>query len=87
MAELHEYIAVESDIKKKTTDILKETHQTFTKKTDHFDGRNVTYESLSNEDKDVVEGDFKPVVTSVDEKLKYTEKQISKYLDFILTKD
>lgn len=87
MAELHELIAVEKQIRNTTIAILEETRQTFAKRADHFDGRNVQYVALNEEDKDIVEEEYKEVVTTVAEKLTYTEKQVKKYLDFIYTKE
>lgn len=87
MAQLHELLAVERDIKSTTEKIITETKALFANKKDHFQGAKKTYRAYSAEDTDRPEGGYKPVVTSVDEKLKYVFPYIVRQMDHIFQKE
>lgn len=87
MGQLHELLAVETDVKGKCQKILDETLNTFSSKKEHFQGSIKKYEPFTADDKDRPENEIKPIVTTVMEKLKYALPSFSRCLDVILQKE
>jgi len=83
---LHQVLAVESDLNQQAKNISDECLTTFVKKADHFDGIEKLYKPY-NEDGEKKEPEIKDVVTTVDEKLDYTEESMIKAIDATLTKE
>ena len=85
---LHELLAVEPDLEGAYQKIIKETIQTFTKRTDHFNGFTRVLEIY-----DRPEGDPDPPVerkamdTTVHDKLMYQKDHIIRYMDAVLQKE
>lgn len=84
--QLHQLLAVENDRKQKALQISQETVATFTKKADHFDGLVKNYEPYE-EGGHKVEPEIKEIVTTVDEKLSYTQKAVSVAVDATISKE
>lgn len=87
MAQLHELLAVEKDIKATAEKILTEAQALFSNKKDHFQGAKKTYHPYVQEDNDRPEGGIKPVVTTVDQKLGYIFPYLVKQFDHIIQKE
>jgi hypothetical protein len=87
MGQLHELIAVENDVKGTSAKIIAETQRTFAAKKDHFGGSSKTYQPFNDADRDRPESEIKPVVTTVEAKLKYTMPYLVKHLDMIVQKE
>lgn len=86
MGKLHELLAVEPEIKSTAEAILAETINTFNKKADHFTAFARVYEpSVDGGEEKAPEG--KAMVTTVPEKLEYTEKALTKWLDLMCSKE
>ena len=88
--QLHQLLAVESDLRKKATKIMEEAIATFTKKQDHFDGIERHYEHFEVEEGQEtlkVEPDIKEIVTTVADKLRYTQKSIVAAVDARISKE
>lgn len=86
---LHEHLAIESDLKNKSNAITEETVVTFNKKADHFLGvlRTLKMVSVDREHEEAAGEVRKDLVTTVDDKLKYTWESIAPYFDGLLTKE
>ncbi len=83
---LHELIAVEPDLKGTAEKILQESIVTFTKKDAHFMGHKKTYEKFFDNEVDLPPED-KPLVDTVNSKLKYTFDTIGKAIDALVSKE
>lgn len=83
---LHQLIAVENDLVKQANNILEETTVTFTKKSEHFDGFTKVYRPL-NEDGEELPPEIKNIITTVDEKLCYTNESIFNALNATISKE
>ncbi len=83
---LHELIAVEPDLKGTAEKIIEETKVTFNKKSDHFLGYKKRYEKMSDTGIDLPDED-KQLVTTVDDKLKYTFGMVAKAMDAVTSKE
>jgi hypothetical protein len=84
---LHELLAVEKDRKGTFQKILIETHETFTKRKEHFSGMVKRYEPLVQDDPEKLEGESKPLVTTANEKLKYFENNMKNFFDIVIQKE
>jgi hypothetical protein len=85
--QLHELIAVEKDVKGTTEKIILETHKTFTDRQDHFKEMVKSYTPINAEDTEKLDGESKPMVTTVADKLSYFEKMIKRHVDVIAQKE
>jgi hypothetical protein len=85
--QLHELIAVEKDVKGTTEKIIIEAHKTFTDRKDHFTEMFKTYSPINPEDPEKLEGESKPLVTTVADKLTYFEKMVKRHFDVIIQKE
>lgn len=85
--QLHELIAVEKDVKGTAEKIITETHKTFTDRKDHFTEMFKTYSPINPEDPEKLEGETKPMVTTVSDKLSHFEKMIKRLFDVIIQKE
>lgn len=87
-AKLHELLAVETDLEGAYQKIIKETIQTFTKRTDHFNGFTRTLQIFQPE-----EGEPEPPIehkamdTTVHDKLMYQKSHIIRYMNAVLQKE
>lgn len=84
--QLHQLLAVENDRKQKALQIVRESASVFLKKPDHFDGLRKTYQPYE-EGGQKVEPDIKEIVTTVDEKLNYTQKAAIIAIDATISKE
>ena len=84
--QLHQLLAVENDRKQQANNILQETIDTFSKKHDHFDGIKKTYESYDEADQKIPP-ELKEIVTTVKDKLAYSQQAISKGIDAQISKE
>lgn len=84
--QLHQLLAVENDRKQKALQIVKETATVFQKKQDHFDGLQKSYHPYE-EGGQKVEPEIKEIVTTVDEKLSYTQKSVVIAIDATISKE
>ncbi len=84
---LHELIAVEKDAKGTAEKIILEANKTFKDREDHFKEMVKTYTPINAEDPEKLEGEKKPMVTTVPEKLAYVEKMLKRLVDVIIQKE
>ena len=88
MPKLHELLAVEGDLEGIYKQILDETITTFTKKANHFIGAEKTCKIFDENRQDETPAPQRQeLVTTVSEKLTYTQKHIVRYLDAVLQKE
>lgn len=85
--QLHELIAVEKDVKGTSEKIISEAHKTFTDRKDHFTEVMKSYSPLVADDPEKIEGESKPLVTTVAEKIGYVEKMLKRLFDVIIQKE
>jgi len=86
VGKLHELLAVEGSLRSSATNALGEGITTFTKRSEHFDGVLKTYSPM-DEDGEQIPKDEKAIVTTVDDKLAFVAKQVSKSVDAIVSKE
>lgn len=86
MGKLHELLAVEPETKSTAESILAETINTFTKKHDHFTAIARIYEPAVDGGEDLPP-ENKAMVTTVPEKLEYTERALLKSLNLMSSKE
>lgn len=86
MGKLHELLAVEPETKSTAESILTETIGTFTKKQDHFTAIARIYEPAVDGGEDLPP-ENKAMVTTVPEKLEYTERALVKSLNLMSSKE
>lgn len=88
-SKLHELLAVESDLQGAANKIMAETKDTFNKRADHFTGfhKDLTMLDAAREPEAAAGAEHKELVSTVDEKLAYTEKTVIKYFDALLQKE
>lgn len=84
--QLHQLLAVENERKIQANNILQETIDTFSKKHDHFDGLIKTYEAHEEEGQKIPP-EIKEIVTTVKDKLTYSQQAISKGIDAQISKE
>jgi hypothetical protein len=77
---LHQLLAVKADLEREGGRILAESINTFTKKAEHFDGVMKVYESKDAEG-DQIPPETKEIVTTVSDKIKYTQGSVVKAID------
>lgn len=86
MGKLHEILAVETDLKANADKLLKETLHTFTNKAGHFESSDVRFvpdaETTASEAPEI-----KPMVDTVRDKIKYTAKSYTRYIDSVFQKE
>ena len=87
MGKLHALLAVEPDKKGTAEKILAETINTFTKKADHFAGQLRQYAPVNDGDTELFDDEKKAMVTTVKDKLKYTEQALVELVDVIYQKE
>lgn len=78
---LHEILAIEKDSKNTLTKVRAEALKTFVQKQGHFDETRKTYSPFKEGDRDIAEQTFQPMVTTVDDKLKYVQGYFRKVVD------
>jgi len=86
MSKLHEVLAVEPDKKGVADKVLKEAIDTFHKKQDHFTGQNRSYQPLADDGEQYASED-KEMITTVIDKLAYTENALTNLIDLLYQKD
>ena len=86
MSQLHELLAVEGDLRNKSTLILQETVKTFTTKQDHFDGLDKNYVP-DREDGEKIPPESKKIATTVADKMHYTEDSLVEAMNAQLSKE
>jgi len=84
--QLHQLLAVENDRKVQANNIIEETIKTFMDKHEHFDGIIKLYESYNDADQKIPP-ETKEIVTTVKEKLSYSQQAISKGIDAQISKE
>jgi len=84
--QLHQLLAIEAEKKSIAGNILKETHNTFTKKAHHFNGSVKIYEA-TEEGGDEIPTEKTEVVTTVKNKLDYTVKHLKSVFDVLISKE
>jgi len=89
MAQLHELLAVEGDLKGQRDKIKDETINTFTKKANHFLGglRTLKMFGVERENEEAGGMERQEIVTTVPEKLKHMTKSFSRFWDAKLQKE
>lgn len=85
-AELHQLLAVESDLKGKSAAIVSEARNTFDRKGEIFKGMERTFEVASDQDEQVPP-EFSPLASTVDAKLRYVFKHVNRYMDAVVQKE
>lgn len=86
---LHEILAVEKDLENEAKKIVNEAIVTFVKKPEHFNSHHKKL-LLFDDDKDQetqAAEEYKEIVTTVEQKLKYVYKAVTKYFDAIGKKE
>jgi hypothetical protein len=87
-AKLHELLAVETDLEGAYQKIIKETIQTFTKRTDHFNGFTRTLEIFQRKEGEPESpAEHKAMDTTVYDKLMYQKDHIIRYMNAVLQKE
>ena len=86
MSKLHALLAVEPDKKGVAEKILTETIATFSKKMDHFYGQLRHYETQNEED-EMFADEKKEMVTTVKDKVEYTESSLTDLVDLLYQKE
>lgn len=84
--QLHQLLAVESDLKNKAKIITDEAINTFTKKQEHFDGIIKNYIPII-EDTTQIPPEIKEIVTTVADKIDYVKEDISNAINATLSKE
>ena len=84
--QLHQLLAVENDRKIQANNIMEETIDTFSKKHEHFDGILKVYKSYNEADQQAPP-EIKEIVTTVKQKLDYSQQSISKAIDAQISKE
>jgi len=84
--QLHQLLAVENDRKKQADNIIAETCETFSKKHEHFDGIIKIYNSFDEADQKIPP-ETKEIVTTVKQKLDYSQQAIVKGIDAQISKE
>lgn len=84
--QLHQLLAVETDLRNKAKIIAEETITTFVKKSDHFDGIQKVFVA-SVEDAQQIPSERKEIVTTVSRKLNYAKEDIIKGIDAVISKE
>lgn len=84
--QLHQLLAVENDRKQQAINIMNETVATFQKKPDHFDGMRKDYHAVE-EDGMKIPPEYKEIVTTVKDKLNYSEEAVIKAIDAHISKE
>ena len=88
MSKMHELLAVEGDLEGTCKKILTETAHTFSQKHDHFEGQVKTLKMFDSERSDEeAETERKEMVTTVGDKLTYTQSHVERYFDAVYQKD
>jgi len=87
MSKLHEILSIEPDKKGTAEKILAETVHTFSKKQEHFFGQNRSYKPLKDDDVEDFASENKEIVTTVRDKLDYTETSLVEWLDVLYQKE
>ena len=87
MGKLHMLLAIEPDKKGAAEKILAETINTFNKKQDHFTGQLRQYDPVGDDDTERFDAEQKILVTTVREKLEYTEKSLVELIDLLYQKE
>jgi len=86
-ARMHQLLAVEGDLEGIFKKILAETEHVF-KEAHQFDGQVRTLSMFDKErESEEIESDRKEIVTTVNQRLSYTEDHVVRYLDAVLQKD
>lgn len=87
--QLHQLIAVESDLINKANTITNETAATFHSKQDHFDGHVKTYRPFVEPENPLMvpAPDIKEIVTTVQQKLDYNAKATIRAIDAKVSKE
>ena len=86
MSKIHELLAVEKDIKGTSNKIITETQHTFLKK-DHFESMLKAYEPINADDVERLDEEYKPLATTVAEKLDYFSSHMVRMFDIIFQKE
>lgn len=84
--QLHQVIAVESDLRKKFKDIKEETIKVFTKKLNLFQGQIRKYIPFDETEK-ILDPEKQEITTTVMDKIFYVSKSASTYFDAIFQKE
>ncbi len=84
--QLHQLLAVESDLAQQAKAIIEETKNTFNKKQDHFDGFLKSYTPF-DELGEKVEPEGKELQTTVSEKLVYAQEAVIRAIDATVSKE
>lgn len=85
-AQLHEVLAVEQDLRGQAGKILAETQSEFGKEA-RFRGSITTYEPFDAAESHLATTEREELATTVEERLQYTAKSLSKYWDVVLQKE
>lgn len=85
--ELHILLSTLDDYKNKSNNISEEAKKTFLDRSSHFDGIDKQYKPFSEEDKEFIPPEKKEIITTVAEKIRYIQKDISNYIDKELTRN
>ena len=83
---LHALIAYEQDLAQQSKAIMEEADNTFLKKQDHFDGVQKVYNAFVDGG-EKIPPEVKEVVTTVEDKLAYTQKAVIKAINATLSKE
>lgn len=87
MGLLYELLAVEKDAKEVFIKIIAETSKTFSQRSGHFVETRKTYRPLIDGDKDRPDEEFTPMVTTVKDKLDYSQESIIRLIDIGIQKE
>lgn len=84
---LYELLAVEKDAKDVFAKIIDETLKTFNQRSAHFIESRKSYSPFNDQDKDRPDEEFTPMVTTVKDKLDYSQASIVRFIDIELQKE
>lgn len=86
-SQLHELLAVEADLTNTVRSLMQEAENTFTKKSSHFDGQTRAIKYLSDARQGENATEHKEVVTTVNDKLDYVFRHMSRLYDALYQKE
>lgn len=87
MSALHQILAVETDLKKQFEKISQETKKMFQSSSHYFQGKTRQYEAFSESDKDIPSNESKNMITTVLDRISYTNKVFENVINVIAQKE
>ncbi|HUT43020.1 MAG TPA: hypothetical protein VMW95_01685 [Desulfobacterales bacterium] len=87
MGKLHELLPVEKDIRGTFAKITQEINKLFSSKVSHFEEMDKQYVPLKSDDPEMLDREFKPLVTTVPQEIEFFMGHVVRVLDVIIQKE